>query len=310
MSQSAILYKEDSEEWKEKLTELVTFFVQANTQRKRRYLYDIALLATTDTEYKIIKKLSNNWATLKYSGDSVIYEECEWVREGKVYKVVATKLNQMGMAAAATIASKMIFEFIPRLVVMYGIAGGVENDADFGDIIVATKVWDYCSGKYDTPEVTEGETNKDILISGAIKAFKPTSNAINTTSQIVNMQNKDYDMVLEDIFRNYIPSKTQKAPKIWWGSLACGSSVIKNRAIVDEMVRKHDRKTLGIDMESYGVFYAVENSISPVPKALCIKAISDFADKEKNDNYQEYAAEVSGKFAKVLSMDLIDDLEQ
>ncbi len=308
MSHSAILYQHDSEEWKKKLIEHITFFVQAYEYSKRQYLYDIALVATTDSEYNIIRTLSDNWHVLRCPGDSARYEECEWVREGKIYKVVATRLNQMGMPAAATVVTKMIFEFVPRLVVMYGIAGGVENDANFGDIIVATKVWDYCSGKYDTPQVSEEETNKDILLSGAIKAFSPTSNTIDADVQIQNMLGKDYSAVLSDIHRSCFPVKVEVPPKVLWGSLACGSSVIKNRAIVDEMVRKHDRKTLGIDMESYGVFYAVKNAVAPAPKAVCVKAISDFADKDKNNDYQLYAAEISGKFAKTLAMDLIDNL--
>lgn len=307
MPHAAILYQEDSTEWKEKLMEIITFFVQANNQKRRTYLYDVALIATTDTEYEIIKKLSDQWSLIKYTGDTAIYQETQWIRNGRIYKIVATKLNQMGMPAAATVTSKMIYEFVPRYVVMYGIAGGVENDAKFGDIIVATKVWDYCSGKYDTPESIGREPTIEEELAGAINAFKPTSNSMNAKIQITNMQSKNYDAVLNEIYRSYIPTKMPAPPKVWWGSLACGSSVIKNRAIVDVMVRKVDRKTLGIDMESYGVFYAVENAIEPVPKALCVKAISDFADKDKIDDYQAYAAEVSGKFAKELVMDLLDD---
>lgn len=308
MTHSAILYQEDSVEWAEKLMEIVSFYEMALAQRKRQFLYDVALIATTEPEYCVLKQLSANWATLKIPGDSAIYEETEWMRNGKIYKVVATKLNQMGMPAAATATSKMIYEFVPRYVAMYGIAGGVENDAKFGDIIVATKVWDYCSGKYDSPEDVKGKDCKDKMLSGAIKAFKPTSNSINAEAKVINMQSKDYNQFLYEIYKSYIPSKMQEPPKVWWGSLACGSSVVKNPAIVDEMVRKYDRKTLGIDMESYGIFYAVENSIAPVPTAICVKAISDFADKDKTDEYQQYAAEMSGKFIKELLMDLLDNV--
>ena len=308
MAHSAILYQEDSEEWKAKLKEIIMFELATLAQKRRQYLYDIVLITTTDIEYSILEELSQNWRNVKIPGDSARYIETEWIRDGKIYKVVATKLNQMGMSAAATVTSKMIYEFVPRFIAMCGIAGGVEKDADLGDIIVATKVWDYCSGKYDTPEVDD-ENNFEQLLSGAIRAFKPTSNTINANAQIVNMQAKNYDDTLNNIFRAFIPSKTERPPKIWWGSLACGNSVVKNPAIVKEMVCKFDRKTLGIDMESYGVFYAVENAIGPKPKAVCIKAISDFADKAKNDGYQKYAAYVSGHFTKVFLMDLLDEAE-
>ena len=82
--------------------------------------------------------------------------------------------------------------------------------------------------------------------------------------------------------------------------------MIKNRAIIDEMILKFDRKTLGIDMESYGVFYAVENAVAPQPKAVCVKAISDFADRDKNNDYQDYAATISAKFSKEFVLDLLE----
>ena len=60
-------------------------------------------------------------------------------------------------------------------------------------------------------------------------------------------------------------------------------------------------------MESYGLFYAVKNAIAPVPKALCVKSVSDFADKSKGDEYQKYAATTSSQFAKELVLRLLEN---
>jgi nucleoside phosphorylase len=53
-------------------------------------------------------------------------------------------------------------------------------------------------------------------------------------------------------------------------------------------------------MESYSVFYAAQNSTDPKPKAIVIKSICDFADSEKSDKYQKFAAYTSSQFAKYL----------
>lgn len=299
--QTAILYRQDSIEWKTKLIDNIKFYVESVQQDRRRFKYDVAIITATPIEYEKMHMLSKDWREILFQGDSAYYEETCWRRKGHDYKVIGCKLNQMGMPAAATVTTKLIEQFIPRYVVICGIAGGVEKEAKHGDIIVATKVWDYCSGKYD---VSQGDGGDDL--ESAIRNFKPTSNSVNANSRITNMQDKDYKYLLNKIFREYIPSKMQKPPKIWWGSFACGSSVIKNRAIIDEMILKFDRKTLGIDMESYGVFYAVENAVAPQPKAVCVKAISDFADRDKNNDYQDYAATISAKFSKEFVLDLLE----
>jgi len=49
-------------------------------------------------------------------------------------------------------------------------------------------------------------------------------------------------------------------------------------------------------MEIYGVYYAARFSTEPRPKAIAIKSVCDFADEEKNDVYQAYAAYTSVRY--------------
>jgi len=53
-------------------------------------------------------------------------------------------------------------------------------------------------------------------------------------------------------------------------------------------------------MESYSVAYSAQNSKQPQPKAIIIKSICDFADNEKSDQYQKFAAYTSSGYAKYL----------
>ena len=64
-------------------------------------------------------------------------------------------------------------------------------------------------------------------------------------------------------------------------------------------IKDHARKIIGIEMESYGVFYAAANGINPRPKfCASFKSVSDFADVAKADDYQEYASYTSAAFLK------------
>jgi len=71
--------------------------------------------------------------------------------------------------------------------------------------------------------------------------------------------------------------------------------VVTHRGTFDELLNQH-RGLLGIDMEAYALFSAAVGSGKPRPLALCVKAVSDFADKDKVDDYQEYAASISASF--------------
>ena len=94
--------------------------------------------------------------------------------------------------------------------------------------------------------------------------------------------------------------------KIHMGIMACGSSVVANKNYVDTRVRALMPETVGLDMESYSVFYTAENCTSPRPKALVIKSICDYANDEKSDQYQKFAAYTSSEFAKWLMENKLD----
>ncbi len=50
-------------------------------------------------------------------------------------------------------------------------------------------------------------------------------------------------------------------------------------------------------METYGMFFAARNSTIQNPSAISIKSISDFADEDKDDEFRNYAAFTSARYA-------------
>ncbi|MCI6585699.1 MAG: hypothetical protein MSC47_01020 [Oscillibacter sp.] len=53
-------------------------------------------------------------------------------------------------------------------------------------------------------------------------------------------------------------------------------------------------------MESYAVAYAAEHAVEPRPVPLIIKSVCDYADAQKSDQYQKFAAFTSCEYAKLL----------
>ena len=52
-------------------------------------------------------------------------------------------------------------------------------------------------------------------------------------------------------------------------------------------------------MEGFGLFFAASNCAHPRPQyTVLIKSVTDYADPEKSDNYQDYAMFTSAEFAK------------
>lgn len=72
--------------------------------------------------------------------------------------------------------------------------------------------------------------------------------------------------------------------------------VLANNKLIDDQIKQHHRKLIGIDMETYGVYYTSIHCSKPRPVAISIKSISDFGDSKKDDSHKEYAAYTSANF--------------
>ena len=59
-------------------------------------------------------------------------------------------------------------------------------------------------------------------------------------------------------------------------------------------------------MEAYGVCAAANIAVELPPKVLILKSVCDFADVEKNDDWQDYASFTSAQLAyKLIQHDLM-----
>ena len=178
---------------------------------------------------------------------------------------------------------KMIAAFRPKYVIMVGIAAGIayKNAVDqlYGDIVVPNVVWDYSSGKFVSTQ------RADVTFGGV--GFIPRPRSINTD-----------ETILEAVARAMESSENECHIHI--GPMACGSAVVANSEVVEKQIHAQYGNTAALDMESYAVMYAVKQAPAPKPKGLIIKSVCDYANEEKSDQYQKFAAFTSAQFAKLL----------
>lgn len=190
----------------------------------------------------------------------------------------------------------MISTFRPRYIIMVGIAAGVGKDKFAGDIIVPTVVWNYSSGKY----ITANQGDENVLID-----FLPDPSSLPLDPLINSVLSDDFKEVLSQIKEGYGGAPDNRLSLIK-GPMACGSAVVANKQIVDKLVVSVQRKTVGLDMESYGLFSAAfyKSGVDTLP--LCFKSICDFADADKDNSMQKYAAYTSVQFMKYCVENLLE----
>lgn len=284
-----IKYGAATNSWSRQLTSKLQYLVTSKKELLKadstRHVYDIGIVTALHVpEHKSILDLPAEWEVIQLPNDPTIYHKGRFLKGEKQLSVISACAPQMGMPAAAVLTSKLIAQFRPRYIVMTGIAAAVKDgDAKLGDILIADQSWDYESGKHK--------------IIGGKQVFEPDPRSIplnvDLKERLLHLQSQK--TFLTDIQSAWRGEKQDRLLELHIGPIASGAGVVQDENITAH-IKKHSRKLIGLDMETYGVFFAAENSFLPRPIAMSIKSVCDFADKDKADNHQAYAAFTSAQY--------------
>lgn len=252
------------------------------------YDYDVAVITAVTIETKGFKRCFEEWEKVLFENDEgITYWETHFRgSDGKVRKLVTAQQMHMGMTACTLTCQKLIEHFRPRYLIMVGIAAGIGGDSQiYGDVIVPDTIWDYSTGKFvgkEESEITFGDVG-----------FLPRPSFMKLDDELA-------------VLMKEVADSKEHEFKVHMGVMACGSSVVANKDYVDTRVRALMPETIGLDMESYSVFYTAQYCTRPHPRAIVIKSICDYANNEKSDQYQKFAAYTSSEFAKWLMENRLD----
>ena len=259
-------YDEQSLEWENVITNKIQYnikYEKSVDSFSDVIKCDVALICAVKNELEALEyffKNTNSQIT-NFKKDSTDYYRVDLKLRDKKIKLVYAQQKEMGMAAASTLSLNLIHHFQPKYLIMVGIAAGIGSEKNPGDIIVATEVWNYSSGKYVTGN------NGEIV-------FSPDPKYISLDSEIESILKRDYTQQLFNIKKAWRHQNITNDLNLISGPLACGTAVIGNSKIVDQMIKQHSRKTVGLDMESYGMFFAANYGIDKSTIPICLKCSS------------------------------------
>ncbi|PGT91948.1 hypothetical protein COD18_16055 [Bacillus cereus] len=292
-----VKYDRSNDEWIGKLQNHIKHIITAKTtfeEQQEDYDYDLAIICALESiELEAILNLNANWEEKRFQADNTTYYVGNFQDSKQSIRVIAAAAPQMGMTAAAVLTMKIIEHFRPKYLAMSGITAGVHGEVEMGDIVIADPSWDYGSGKY-----------KDV--QGEIQ-FSPDPQPLRLDIDLRAAVSRlsSNDKILQGIKSAWPAPKPPTSLRAHLGAAASGAAVLAHPQIIEDIM-KHNRKLKGVEMESYGVLYAASNATKPRPKAFVAKSVCDFANSEKNDMYQSYAAFTSANFIYNLALNYLD----
>ena len=190
--------------------------------------------------------------------------------------VICTSFFGMGQINAALAVKDAVNHYGVSKVILTGICGGIDREMNYGDIIISDQIVDYelAKIKSDDVQVRWNVYRSDFELVQSMRMFKSDS----------------WFSYLKRIF----PDPEYKKPNVYSGIVLSGNKVIANNEEIKRF-KKIWAKALAVEMEASGIaaaLYQMKNA----PSFVMVKAICDFADSEKNDDWQEYAAYASAVF--------------
>jgi nucleoside phosphorylase/CheY-like chemotaxis protein len=295
---SLIVYADNSDQWIAQIGAKVAYIQAAKGSRNftdgETFGVDLAIVcALEEVELSAIKSLPCDWQPLRVDRDETRYLAGTIQGKSKTHSVVAAAAPRIGMSASAVLTAKIIAQFRPKFIVMTGICAGRVEKTAIGDVIIADPCWDWGSGKVDS--------------IGDQPRFQPAPHQVELDTDLGALL-KELCADVGLLARVKADARGTKPPhdlNVRFGPLASGASVVANREVFRALLDQH-RNLLAIEMEAYGVVSACKGSGKPRPLPIIMKSVCDFADKDKADDFQEYAANTSAILLHRIAVGILD----
>ncbi|MEC4817259.1 MAG: 5'-methylthioadenosine/S-adenosylhomocysteine nucleosidase [Scytonema sp. PMC 1069.18] len=243
------------------------------------------ILTAIPVEYKAVRAFLVDLKEEVHSGGTV-YERGKFALNGQSWEVGIVEVGA-GNIGAAFEAERAIAYFNPSVVMFVGVAGGIK-DVALGDVVAATKVYGYESGK-------------------AKNEFEPRPDVGLSTYNLI--QRARAEARKSDWLRR-LGSIPNPEPSVFVAPIAAGEKVVAStESWVWDFLRSNYGDAVAVEMEGRGLLQATH--ANQQVSALIIRGISDLIDgKSEADKagWQKIAASHASAFAfEILAkLNLID----
>ncbi|NET60479.1 MAG: NACHT domain-containing protein [Symploca sp. SIO2E6] len=215
-----------------------------------------------------------------------IYEQGKFVANGQEWEVGIAEIGA-GNVSAANETERAIAFFKPDFLFFVGIAGGVK-DVNMGDVVVATKVYGYESGKVGNQFFTRpdlGMSNYALVQRARVEARKP---------EWLQRQN----------------SGSNVPPRVFVAPIAAGEKVVTSKqSDFFQFLRTSYNDVVAVEMEGFG-FLSTAFANSNI-KAIVIRGISDLIEGKNDDAVEPEAIrqEKASHHASAFAFEILANLE-
>ncbi|MFN6460757.1 MAG: hypothetical protein RMZ41_002785 [Nostoc sp. DedVER02] len=248
----------------------------------------VILTAITE-EYMAVRAHLTDIQQERHPTTQTIYERGNFSSNGQLWQVGIVEIGA-GNANAGVEVERAITYFKPVLVCFVGVAGGLK-DVALGDVVAATKVYGYESGKViDTTFLPRPSVG---MVSYRLE-------------QIARFEGKQGDWLKRIKDDN---EEATSQPKIFVGAIAAGDKVVAStNSETYRLLKSNYGDALAVEMESYGIL----NALRAYPKidGLIIRGISDLIDNKSDADskgHQKIASRHASAFAfEILAKFAID----
>ena len=277
---------------------------------------DVAIITIREDEFEAV--LQRFTQVEPQEGDSGrIYSIGQvQTKTGKSCKVAIARCSEPGNDVSQQVASDMMRDLDPQLLLVVGIAGGIPHkEFTLGDVIISSRIHNFnvsASNQRDISFDVRGGIHPRISnITASLPAYKSSLGNWNNLDSIgiarpsVDLSKAQLNVygdpkwredVIESLNAHFDPTAgPTRLPLFKTGSIASSNTLMKETEIPTTWLRGA-RSMLAIEMESAGVLQAAQQTNTQYP-VMAIRGISDIVGLKRDDRWTKYACQTAAAFA-------------
>jgi adenosylhomocysteine nucleosidase len=262
---------------------------------------DVAIITVLPEEYHaVLRKLDNVRRVIESDGRPNVYVwatgEIRSANRPMPRRIVVAMAGEAGEVSGALTTRATIDRWRPQDVLLVGIAGGVHDSVDLGDVVISPRIWGYEHGhlghRYD---------------AGGVVFFHPDPTLLKAALDLAPEWRGRIEAAAPD---------EEVLSKVVVGKTASGNKVIENASsayFAQSLLM--DTTVVSVEMEGAGAAAAVgeDHAMGGTTGFLMIRGISDLVEGEElvgphgkqgrnpqRDLWKKYAADVAASFAVAL----------